>query len=384
MNFSVSTKDPKGFVNNFDETFARWYTQYRNIYEINMADLTHATRTTMLLHKANKSDHDLCSSYLQPMDPANLTYEKMVSFTDSALVPRFIFPEENQFRCLIFILGLRSPRYAEIRLGLLSPSDRGPDVKKSRQNPNLLRDQRHHHRDCPSEDTVARTATKMATKKAYAEILLRAVQRGRTRTTRESTLAPISNAVRLYASMLCEAPFQEKTIFKECYVIDPNITLAKKYHLDTYCRAYEVESSHERIQPASTCCRNPYSAVETEFSQDSALTYHSGLTNSATCTTVTNSYLKESHVILFSSITNRSAISILSELKVYKKRLLQTQVHSLTLHFAKFRSDRLIFHSRGSLTVLGQSARSKILGSKFEDGVQRDVTIKTTLYPDKV
>ncbi|KAM3170942.1 hypothetical protein ACTXT7_017603, partial [Hymenolepis weldensis] len=40
-----------------------------------------------------------------------------------------------------------------------------------------------------------------------------------------STLPPISNTLRLYASMRYEATFPEKTIFKECYVTDRNINL---------------------------------------------------------------------------------------------------------------------------------------------------------------
>ncbi|KAM3179925.1 hypothetical protein ACTXT7_017308, partial [Hymenolepis weldensis] len=47
-----------------------------------------------------------------------------------------------------------------------------------------------------------------------------------------STPAPISNALRLYVSMWCKATFLEKTIFKECYVIDRNINLLGPDWLD--------------------------------------------------------------------------------------------------------------------------------------------------------
>ncbi|VUZ43120.1 unnamed protein product [Hymenolepis diminuta] len=33
----------------------------------------------MLLRQFNRCDHYLCSSYFQPMDPAYLTYEKMIN-----------------------------------------------------------------------------------------------------------------------------------------------------------------------------------------------------------------------------------------------------------------------------------------------------------------
>ncbi|VUZ40906.1 unnamed protein product [Hymenolepis diminuta] len=39
---------------------------------------------------------------------------------------------------------------------------------------------------------------------------------------------------------------------------------------------------------------------------------------------------------------------------VYQKRLLRTLVHSHTLHFAKFCSDRSIIQLRRSLAMLGQ------------------------------
>ncbi|VUZ49195.1 unnamed protein product, partial [Hymenolepis diminuta] len=45
--------------------------------------------------------------------------------------------------------------------------------------------ERRYHRDWLIEDVTTRTATKIVTKKASAESLLRAVQRGRTRTIRE-------------------------------------------------------------------------------------------------------------------------------------------------------------------------------------------------------
>ncbi|VUZ55973.1 unnamed protein product [Hymenolepis diminuta] len=52
---------------------------------------------------------------------------------------------------------------------------------------------------------------------------------------------------------------------------------------DIYSRTYGCGKSRERIQPVFTCCQNPlsfysYSIAETRFSQDSALTNHSGHT----------------------------------------------------------------------------------------------------------
>ncbi|VDL61114.1 unnamed protein product [Hymenolepis diminuta] len=102
------------------ETLPTWYTQYRDIYRNGMANLPHVTQITMLFSEFNRSDHYFCSSHLQSMDPVDLTYEKMI---------------KSQFRCLIFILGLRSPCHAETGFRLLSLLDREPDVKKSHDRP---------------------------------------------------------------------------------------------------------------------------------------------------------------------------------------------------------------------------------------------------------
>ncbi|VUZ47592.1 unnamed protein product [Hymenolepis diminuta] len=95
-----------------------------------MADLPHATRITMLLREFNRSDHDLCSSYFQPMDPIDLTYEKIMGIVNRLYTSfRFGSLKENHFKYLIFILGPRSPCHAEIRLGPLSLLDKKPDEK---------------------------------------------------------------------------------------------------------------------------------------------------------------------------------------------------------------------------------------------------------------
>ncbi|KAM3171594.1 hypothetical protein ACTXT7_016309 [Hymenolepis weldensis] len=44
-----------------------------------MADLPHTVRITMLLRNFSSSDRDLNPSYLQPMDPTDLTYANTIS-----------------------------------------------------------------------------------------------------------------------------------------------------------------------------------------------------------------------------------------------------------------------------------------------------------------
>ncbi|VUZ46654.1 unnamed protein product [Hymenolepis diminuta] len=101
-----------------------------------MADLPHATRITMLSREFSRSNHYLCSSYFQPMDLANLNFLKDCGIIDRLCTSfRFGSLEENQFRCLIFILSLQSPCQAGIRLKFLSLLDKEPDVKKFRRGP---------------------------------------------------------------------------------------------------------------------------------------------------------------------------------------------------------------------------------------------------------
>ncbi|KAM3171348.1 hypothetical protein ACTXT7_016782 [Hymenolepis weldensis] len=158
MNFSTTTKDPKG-------------------YEENVKLLQHSILNTVIFiitswqisptpHELPRcfvnliDDYYLCSSHYQLMDPVDLTYEKIISklgavVSDNNLTIsedenvhyhvgivnrlgtsfRLGFIEENQIRYLIFILGLRFPCHTEIRLRLLSLLDKKPDVRKSRRRP---------------------------------------------------------------------------------------------------------------------------------------------------------------------------------------------------------------------------------------------------------
>ncbi|VUZ49313.1 unnamed protein product [Hymenolepis diminuta] len=162
----------------------------------------------MLLREFSRSDHYLCSFYFQPTDtddlmydnssPINLTiggdenvYRYVGIVADFALVSDLVLSKKTNLDVFFFILALRSPCHAEIGLRLLSLLDKnsmsGSLVADTKQSLLICRfcGERRYHRDCPIEDVAARTATIMATKKASTEILLRTVQRGKTRTTRE-------------------------------------------------------------------------------------------------------------------------------------------------------------------------------------------------------
>ncbi|VDL63299.1 unnamed protein product [Hymenolepis diminuta] len=109
-----------------DETFATWYTRRRDIYKNTMPDLPHATRIIVLLRKFNRSDIYLCLSYFQPMDPADLIYEKMI-------ISDLVSSKKTNSDVSFFILGLRSPCHTEICLRFLPLLDKKPDVRKSRR-----------------------------------------------------------------------------------------------------------------------------------------------------------------------------------------------------------------------------------------------------------
>ncbi|VUZ48686.1 unnamed protein product [Hymenolepis diminuta] len=129
-----------------------------------MAGLPNKTRINMLLLKFCKNDHDLYLAYLLPLSPKDFTFEETFEecgkvFGDNtslfnrrfkclnlaigegedtheyaAAVNRMCNAspygslKQGQFRCLVFIQGLRSSCYEEIRLKLLSLLDKNPDI----------------------------------------------------------------------------------------------------------------------------------------------------------------------------------------------------------------------------------------------------------------
>ncbi|VUZ48827.1 unnamed protein product [Hymenolepis diminuta] len=159
MNLSKPDKDPEDFIKNIGEfhyepsvgeIFTTWYARYQDIYENRTAGLPNEMRITMLLRKFSKNDHDLYLAYLLPLSPKDFTYEEtiekrfkcldlairegedihMYAATVNRMCNAFSYGslKEDQFRCLLFIQGLRSPCNAEIRLKLLSLLDKNPDI----------------------------------------------------------------------------------------------------------------------------------------------------------------------------------------------------------------------------------------------------------------
>ncbi|KAM3185115.1 hypothetical protein ACTXT7_007034 [Hymenolepis weldensis] len=244
-----------------------------------MADLLHTTGITMLLREFNRSDNYLCSSYFQPMDP----YEKVMSKLGSVVGDnsslfnltinedeivnqyvgvvnrlctsfRFGSLEENQFKCLIFNLGVRSLCHAEIRFrrsendlhlsteGTLSPSNNyTTNIRNSHSQDANFAENVVIIKTTLSKTSLPELQQQWPRRRLLPRIFYKQSneaepeQQESINSDKEelwSTLAPISNAVQLYVSMRCETIFLKKTTFWECYITDRNINLMGQDWID--------------------------------------------------------------------------------------------------------------------------------------------------------
>ena len=147
------------------DTFLEWFNRYTDIFQDKMSNLTDETRIRLLLRKFGPHEHSQYLRYVLPKDPTEYTYKENLEklktyfgrtsslFNDrfkcltmsiqeyeeidhyigqiNEAVSRFAFGSlnEEQFRCLIFILGLRPSKYAEIRPRLLMLLDKDPQIQ---------------------------------------------------------------------------------------------------------------------------------------------------------------------------------------------------------------------------------------------------------------
>ncbi|VDL34153.1 unnamed protein product [Hymenolepis diminuta] len=103
-----------------------------------MADRSHATRITILLREFNRSDHYLCSSYFQPMDPADLTYEKII--TDFAPVSDLVLSKKTNSDVSFSFLVFDPPAMPRFHSDFCPPWTRNPMSRSPVADPNLLED----------------------------------------------------------------------------------------------------------------------------------------------------------------------------------------------------------------------------------------------------
>ena len=145
-------------------TFDAWFVRYEGLFIVDAKDLDDAAKVRLLLRKLNTTCHKQYVDYILPREPKDFTlkdtvtklkqmFEKKISLfnqryncMNTVKSPHEDFVayaaqinkkcEEfqiskitaNQFKCLIFVCGLRSSSDADIRIKLLNLIDSKPDT----------------------------------------------------------------------------------------------------------------------------------------------------------------------------------------------------------------------------------------------------------------
>ena len=145
-------------------TFESWYKRYEDIFTVDLAAQQDDVRVRLLLRKLAPTEHVRYTNYVLPADPKSLSFpdtiEKLTRvFGDTASLFNTRFNclqltkrdtddlitygglvnrecgrfklgslTEDQFRCLIFICGLQSPAYSELRTRLLAKIEQEPSL----------------------------------------------------------------------------------------------------------------------------------------------------------------------------------------------------------------------------------------------------------------
>ena len=146
-------------------TFDSWFKRHEDVFSIELSGREDVTKVRLLLRKLGPAEHVRYSNYILPAEPLSKSFDDTIStlkkiFGDNSslfntrfhclqLVKRDVDDfvtyagivnkecsrfqlgtlSEDQFRCLIFICGLQSPGYSDIRTRLLQMIDQQPLVK---------------------------------------------------------------------------------------------------------------------------------------------------------------------------------------------------------------------------------------------------------------
>ena len=146
-------------------SFESWYKRYEDVYTVSLSPYDEETRVRLLIRKLGPTEHVRYSNYILPAEPRTVPFDKTVStlkrifgqtcslfnarfkclqvykkdtedfVTYGGLVnrecERFCLGSltEDQFRCLVFICGLRAAKYEDVRTRLLAKIDQEPDMK---------------------------------------------------------------------------------------------------------------------------------------------------------------------------------------------------------------------------------------------------------------
>nr|VZI26200.1 unnamed protein product [Spirometra erinaceieuropaei] len=143
--------DPQAHI-----TFDSWYKRYEDLFSVDLAAHDDAWKVRLLLRKLGPAEHERYANFILPKNPREVTFKDTVETLSqifgeqsSLFNTRFACLQlckrdsddfityagivnrecgrfqlgslnENQFKCLIFICGLQSPKCADIRTRLLS------------------------------------------------------------------------------------------------------------------------------------------------------------------------------------------------------------------------------------------------------------------------
>ena len=146
-------------------SFETWYKRYEDVFTVDLANRDDETKVRLLLRKLGPAEHVRYTNYILPDEP------RSKSFTDTVTTLKKIFGDScslfnarfqclqivkresddfvtyaglvnrecdrfqlgsltaDQFRCLIFLCGLKSPNDADLRMRLLALIDQDPTIK---------------------------------------------------------------------------------------------------------------------------------------------------------------------------------------------------------------------------------------------------------------
>ncbi|BHF79293.1 hypothetical protein SprV_0602241300 [Sparganum proliferum] len=133
-----SLYDPQAHI-----TFDSWYKRYEDLFSVDLAAQDDAWKVRLLLRKLGPAEHERYANFILPKNPREVTFKDTVKTLSqifgeqsSLFNTRFQCLQlckrdsddfityagivNHQFKCLIFICGLQSPKDAEIRTRLLS------------------------------------------------------------------------------------------------------------------------------------------------------------------------------------------------------------------------------------------------------------------------
>ncbi|XP_055633566.1 uncharacterized protein K02A2.6-like [Toxorhynchites rutilus septentrionalis] len=129
------------FVPENGTTFDKWFARYSDLFERDARSLDDAAKVRLLLRKLDTSSHSRYVNYILPKLPKDVTFADTARrYQKSSLVKaetddiisyggkvnraceEFDFQDLkiDQFKCLIFVCGLKASRYADVRARLLS------------------------------------------------------------------------------------------------------------------------------------------------------------------------------------------------------------------------------------------------------------------------